>query len=85
MFDLVDRLFYLSILLFFYLVLGQRSDFFHALKLLIEKVLNVLRLLLEKVLLVSCNFPKITSLFIRSILDIIKVNIDYNDRLFFLE
>ena len=85
MFDLVDRLFYLSILLFFYLALGQRSDFFHALELLVKEVLNVLRLLLENVLLVSCDFTNVTSFFIRLILDIVVVNINYNGRLFFLE
>lgn len=85
LFYLVDRLFYLSILLFLYLALGQRSDFFHSLELLVQEVLNVLRLLLENVLLVSCDFTNVTSFFIRLILDIIVVDIDYNGRLFFLE
>ena len=85
LFDLVDGLFYFSILLFSNLPLRQRSDFFHALELLVEEVFNVFCFLFELVLLVSSNLSKITSFFIRSILYIIVVIINYSDWLFFLE
>lgn len=74
--DLVDRSENLSVLLRLLLSFLERFDFFHTLELLLQVCLNLLCLVLKLILLKSSNLAKLTSLFLRVVLDVIVVDLD---------